>query len=165
MLWLYMNDARALQRQGGDPEAFLFPRFQCGSGASPRTGPKAPKAQKRKPPPAKATVVDDEAAEASVKRDHPEVMVRSSFLKWLSSKLTAAGLVASQFSGHSFRAGGATDLHSGKVPEHIGMMLGRWRCRDAYLLYLRLSPSEQAVVIASAYEEAWQQRKARQKVR
>lgn len=74
---------------------------------------------------------------------------------WFTRRFTALGYENGTFSGHSFRAGGATDLHTGKVPEVLGRMLGRWRSREAYLLYLRQNPKQQDVRVAAAFRAAW----------
>jgi integrase len=78
-----------------------------------------------------------------------------SFVDWYKEGLKALGLQASAYAGHSFRAGGATDLHTGKVPEVLGRLLGRWRCREAYFLYLRENPEQQLNKIRHAFEAAW----------
>jgi integrase len=77
---------------------------------------------------------------------------------WFTLRLAKLGFEDGQFSGHSFRAGGATDLHTGNVPEVLGRLLGRWRSREAYLLYLRQDPQQQDVRVAAAFRAAWDQR-------
>ena len=74
---------------------------------------------------------------------------------WFTKQLAKLGYEDGTFSGHSFRAGGATDLHTGKIPEVLGRMLGRWRSREAYLLYLRQDPRQQDVRVAAAFRAAW----------
>lgn len=78
------------------------------------------------------------------------------FVRWYQKRLRAAGFESAEFAGHSFRAGGATDLHTGKVPEVLGRLLGRWRSQEAYFLYLREDPSLQAANIRTAFEVAFQ---------
>lgn len=59
------------------------------------------------------------------------------FVDTFQAKLRAAGLSnVEDYSGHSFRAGGATDLFEGGAPPRIIQLTGRWRS-DAYLLYIR----------------------------
>lgn len=77
-------------------------------------------------------------------------------VRWYQKRLQEAGYDSAEFAGHSFRAGGATDLHTGKVPEVLGRLLGRWRCREAYFLYLREDPSLQAAQIRDAFEAAFE---------
>lgn len=79
----------------------------------------------------------------------------NSFVGWVRQTLEKAGLASREFAGHSFRAGGATDLHTGKVPEVLGRMIGRWRCREAYFLYLRENPKQQLGQLRAAFEAAW----------
>jgi integrase len=81
---------------------------------------------------------------------------RTSFVEWFRARLQQVGYSPDEFAGHSFRAGGATDLHTGQVPEVLGRLLGRWRCREAYFLYLREDPRLQAAQIRAAFEAAWQ---------
>lgn len=83
---------------------------------------------------------------------------KSSFMTWLRKLLRKAGLKPAEFSGHSFRAGGATDLHTGGLPTALGMMLGRWRSQEAYFLYLRERPDLQAAQISAAFESAFADR-------
>lgn len=81
---------------------------------------------------------------------------KSTWVRWVHQQLQAAGYEAGEFSGHSFRAGGATDLHSAGVAEVLGRLLGRWRSREAYLLYLRQSPAQQAAELRAGYERAFE---------
>lgn len=80
---------------------------------------------------------------------------RETFVEWVKARLLSAGYTTTEFGGHSFRAGGATDLHTGKAPEVIARMLGRWRSREAYLIYIRLDPSKRAADVSEAYTEAY----------
>jgi hypothetical protein len=58
------------------------------------------------------------------------------------------GLDSSKYSGHSLRAGGATDLFVARVPYYIIKKMGRWKS-DAAMLYYRCEEDvENAVKIA-----------------
>lgn len=64
-------------------------------------------------------------------------MPNTRFVAEFQARLDQAGLPGRQdFSGHSFRAGGATDLFDGGAPSRIVQLCGRWRS-EAYLLYIR----------------------------
>lgn len=66
-----------------------------------------------------------------------EKLDKAVFVGFMQSKLSQAGIArAEEYSGHSFRAGGATDLFSGGAPPRVIQLSGRWRS-DAYLLYIR----------------------------
>lgn len=84
-----------------------------------------------------------------------KALTKDAFVKYYRRRLTEAGFPAQEFAGHSFRAGGATDLHTGKVPEALGRLLGRWRSREVYFLYLREAPEEQAAKVCAAFQAAW----------
>lgn len=64
----------------------------------------------------------------------------------------AAGLPSEQYSGHSFRAGGATDLFSMRVPYPMVKQAGRWRS-DAALRYYR-NDYGVAEAVAQAFAES-----------
>lgn len=81
---------------------------------------------------------------------------KSTWVRWVHQRIQAAGYEAGEFAGHSFRAGGATDLHSAGVAEVLGRLLGRWRSRESYLLYLRQSPSQQAAELRAGYQRAFE---------
>jgi integrase len=90
-------------------------------------------------------------------RSRPQVPVaKATWVRWVHQQLSAAGFDAGEFAGHSFRAGGATDLHNARVAEVLGRLLGRWRSRDAYLLYLRQSPTQQAAEVRAGYQRAFE---------
>ena len=57
---------------------------------------------------------------------------------------------AEDFSPHSFRSGGATDLADQNCPELIIQRLGRWRS-DAYKLYIRDNPGLSATQAALCF--------------
>jgi integrase len=62
---------------------------------------------------------------------------KTRFVAAFQAKLVRAALPGhDDFSGHSFRAGGATDLFDGGAPSRIVQLCGRWRS-EAYLLYIR----------------------------
>jgi hypothetical protein len=63
----------------------------------------------------------------------------------LKREISKLGLDASLFSGHSFRAGGATDMFVLKIPYYIIKKRGKW-VSDAAMLYYRDEDSaEQAI--------------------
>lgn len=80
---------------------------------------------------------------------------RQAFVDWVQGRLAACGYDEKEFGGHSMRAGGATDLHEGHAPEVIARMLGRWRSREAYLIYIRLDPTKRAAAVSEAYSRAY----------
>lgn len=80
---------------------------------------------------------------------------RQTFVSWVQQQLNRVGLEAKAYSGHSFRAGGATDLFAGGVSEAVIRLLGRWRSREAYLIYIRLDPSEQARLTSAGFSRAF----------
>jgi len=63
----------------------------------------------------------------------------------------AGGRDPALFSGHSLRAGGATDLFAMKVPSYTIKMMGRWRS-EAYLVYFR-SVDAVAKTVARAFDK------------
>lgn len=125
-LWLYMQHGTVLKRVRDNPEAYLFDM---------------PSPQSR------AGVEEDRV------RSRPTF--KNMFITRLRQLLREAGLKPEDFAGHSFRAGGATDLHSGGLPTALGMMLGRWRSQEAYFLYLRERPDLQGAHISAAFETAF----------
>jgi hypothetical protein len=62
------------------------------------------------------------------------------FRALIKSGVLALGLDPAAYSGHSARAGGATDLYAAGVPYYIVKKYGRWRS-DAALLYFRCDSS------------------------
>ncbi len=77
---------------------------------------------------------------------------RSRWISMLRSLLTQIGLDASLYSGHGFRAGGATDLFDAGMSLVSVMSFGRWRTAQACLQYYRKGnhlPSEVAKAFAS----------------
>ena len=58
-----------------------------------------------------------------------------------------------QYSGHSFRAGGATDLFEGDAPPRVIQLAGRWKS-DAYWLNVRDDWLSQAQRRGVAFSQA-----------
>jgi integrase len=58
------------------------------------------------------------------------------FRKALKHAVTDLGLDPSKFSGHSLRAGGATDLFVARTPYAIIQKMGRWKS-NCFLIYFR----------------------------
>lgn len=56
--------------------------------------------------------------------------------KWIKKAVASVGLDPRKYSGHSLRAGGATDLFVARVPYYIIKKKGRW-VSDAAMLYYR----------------------------
>lgn len=101
------------------------------------------------------TKMDQEAYLFPNMRTGSGSMPRSAFVSWVHARLTSTGHEASFYGGHSFRAGGATDMHEGNAPEKVARMLGRWRSRETYLIYIRLDPSKRAADVSKAFSEAY----------
>ena len=58
---------------------------------------------------------------------------RGMFVSALRACLRELGLDPTRFSGHGFRAGGATDLFAARVPLATIMKFGRWKTAAACL--------------------------------
>lgn len=72
------------------------------------------------------------------------------FVAMARQLLLKAGYPANDFSGHSYRSGGATDLWRTNRCRPLTIKLhGRWRS-DAYRLYIRDNPRDTAVEVAAA---------------
>jgi hypothetical protein len=69
---------------------------------------------------------------------------------WLKTKLQAAGHRPANFSGHSFRSGGATDLWKAGTRPLIIKRAGRW-LSEVYRLYIRDNPEATAAEIARGF--------------
>ncbi len=67
-------------------------------------------------------------------------------IKWA---LNLVGMETTYYSGHSFRAGGATDLFVARVPYNIIKAMGRWKS-DAALKYYR-DEIDMATAVAAAF--------------
>lgn len=77
-------------------------------------------------------------------------VVKSNFIKWVRRILSSIGLVGPEYSGHSFRSGGATDLWSRRIPPSFIKLVGRWRS-EAYAIYCRDHPAESALLVANTF--------------
>lgn len=75
---------------------------------------------------------------------------KSRYLKILHSVLLAAGIDPSQYSGHSGRSGGATDLFHGQASA-INIQRQMRSRSDAYLLYCRDNIEKRSEDISSAF--------------
>ena len=80
---------------------------------------------------------------------------RTTSTSWLRAVIKkharADGLNDKEFSGHSLRAGGATDLFVMRVPYFLIKKMGRWRS-DAAMLYYR-SEEDVCLAVARAFGE------------
>ena len=56
---------------------------------------------------------------------------------WIAKACVSIGLDPSKYSGHSFRAGGATDLFTARVPFDIIKKMGRWKSDSSCRRYYR----------------------------
>lgn len=73
------------------------------------------------------------------------------FVPELRSILAAAGFpVTTEFSGHSFRAGGATDLWDAGCPPEYIKRHGRWKS-ECFYIYIRTDPVNVATEVASYF--------------
>jgi len=70
---------------------------------------------------------------------------RQWFRQKVKSSMVMIGLNPDHYSGHSFKAGGATELFVRRVPYHIIKKLGRWES-DAAMLYYRVQDYVNKVV-------------------
>jgi hypothetical protein len=61
---------------------------------------------------------------------------------------------ASEFTGHSFRSGGATDLFHGDCRPHTIRLQGRW-LSDAIYIYIRDCPIRRAQEVGQAFARAY----------
>ena len=75
----------------------------------------------------------------------------SSLRLLVKAVVVTAGLDPSMFSGHSLRAGGATDLFASRVPYYTIKKMGRWRSETA-LIYFR-SVDDVARTVARAFDK------------
>jgi hypothetical protein len=65
-------------------------------------------------------------------------MSRRTFVAALRYDLAQLGMDPRRYCGHSFRAGGATDLFSSGLMTHAEVMtMGRWKTLAAALIYFR----------------------------
>ena len=72
------------------------------------------------------------------------------FVPAIRALLQAAGYDASEYSGHSFRAGGATDLWTAGCAPEVIKRAGRWKS-DCFYIYIRTDPQQIAVEVASYF--------------
>ena len=75
------------------------------------------------------------------------------FVDKMRVMLERAGIPASNYTGHSFRSGGTTDLYYANCRPFIIQRLGRWKS-DAWHIYIRDRPSIQREEVAEAYARA-----------
>ena len=68
---------------------------------------------------------------------------REKLVAWLKSTLTAAGIDASKFSGHSFRIGAASVAAARGIEDSTIQALGRWKS-DSFKRYIRIPRQELA---------------------
>ncbi len=73
-------------------------------------------------------------------------LTRDNLVKAVRSALSAAGVEAAHYSGHSFRIGAATTAFGQGVPDVLIKTMGRWES-SAYMLYIR-TPREQLCAVA-----------------
>lgn len=67
-------------------------------------------------------------------------LTQAQFLKKLHQSLESIGLPSREYSGHSFRRGGATHLFQRGIPGELIQVMGDWRS-DAYKSYLEIDLS------------------------
>ena len=65
---------------------------------------------------------------------------KEAFSELIKSGVASIGLDRNLFSGHSCRAGGATDLFAASIPYYVVKRYGRWKS-DAALIYYRCETS------------------------
>jgi hypothetical protein len=73
---------------------------------------------------------------------------RIDLIECMRTCVTALGLPAAEYAGHSFRRGGATSLAAAGTADHLIQALGRWSS-DCYRLYIEL-PVEHIAAAARA---------------
>lgn len=88
-------------------------------------------------------------AKGQVSPDFGKPLSRATWDRDLKRYFAAAGLDPSQYSGHSLRAGGATDLFTAGTPYPVIKKAGRWKS-DAALQYFR-SRDHVAGEVAAAF--------------
>lgn len=72
------------------------------------------------------------------------------FVPAIRALLLAASFDANEYSGHSFRAGGATDRWTAGCPPEIIKSHGRWKS-DCFYIYIRVDPRLLAAEVASYF--------------
>jgi integrase len=93
--------------------------------------------------------------EAPLFTHHPSIvgspaMSKPMFIKGFHRLLGLARLPAHKFSGHSFRAGGATDLYHGKCRPFVLQLQGRWKS-DTFWIYVRNRPHIRQAEVGKAF--------------
>lgn len=73
------------------------------------------------------------------------------FVQWIRAQLNSLGLVGKEFSGHSFRSGGATDMFRQRLPPRMIKEAGRWKS-DVYMIYCRDHPDTAAAIVQAAFD-------------
>lgn len=69
------------------------------------------------------------------------------YVGWMRAVLKRAGFAqADEYTGHSGRAGGATDMFRARMPPRLIQLGGRWKS-EAYLIYIRDHPAERAEAV------------------
>jgi integrase len=82
---------------------------------------------------------------------HPATPIpKQAWVDYIRHQLARIGHDPMQFSGHSFRSGGATDLWLSGTRPRVIQKFGRW-LSDAFWLYIRDNPTINAQEVASAF--------------
>lgn len=82
--------------------------------------------------------------------DGASPLPKKAWIDYIQAQLATLGLDPTQFSGHSFRSGGATDLWTAGTRPRVIQKHGRW-LSDAFWLYIRDNPSVTAREVAAAF--------------
>lgn len=100
---------------------------------------------------------------SSIRRRYPNrrlfPVFKQAWVDYLRSLLTQLGLPAQDFTGHSFRSGGATDLWAADTPPRLIQLHGRW-ASDSFWLYIRHNPHLNAQAVAAAFRRLIQAQSA-----
>lgn len=75
---------------------------------------------------------------------------KPAFVNAFRALLAAAGISPDKYSGHSFRAGGATDLWEAGCPPEVIKRYGRWKS-DCFYIYIRIDPKVVAAEAANYF--------------
>jgi integrase len=79
---------------------------------------------------------------------------RATFSRRFRSLLARAGFEPKNYSGHSFRSGGATDLFNGRCRPHMIKLQGRW-LSDAIWIYVRDCPEFRRSEVSAAFARVY----------
>lgn len=79
--------------------------------------------------------------------DDGRYLTRDRFIRAVREALTAAGVDASKYAGHSFRIGAATTAASNGIQDSLIKTMGRWESA-AYTLYIR-TPRDRICAVAA----------------